>query len=182
MDTTDANSKSYPKLRVGDLVRHVRFGRGRIVGISDGRYIIQVRSDLHQVPFTSPDISAESRAVEDPELEAIKRAVAEVLGDQGWIETDFEMSKRWLGGSVQIISGKEGAQPKEIPLEVFFKKIIGIREKLRVLEQKINNHPKLDAADKLELEAYITRCYGSLTTFNVLFAEKPSQFRGSTSE
>jgi superoxide dismutase len=75
--------------------------------------------------------------------------------------------------------GKEDTQAKEIPIEVFIKKIIGVREKLRVLEQKINNHPNLDAADKLELQGYITRSYGSLTTFNALFADKVSHFVGS---
>ena len=108
-------------------------------------------------------------------------AVAEVLGDYGWIETNFELGKRWLGGVVEILPGKEDTQAKEIPIEVLFKKIIGVREKLRVLEQKINNHTALDAADKADLQAYITRCYGSLTTFNSLFAEKDSYFVGSTS-
>jgi hypothetical protein len=63
---------------------------------------------------------------------------------------------------------------------MFFKKLIGVREKLRVLEQKINNHPTLASEEKIELEGYITRCYGSLTTFNVLFAAKESQFHGQT--
>ena len=89
------------------------------------------------------------------------------------------MHKRWLGGTVTLTPGKEGVQSREIPIETFIKKIIGIREKLRVLEQKINNHPKLDSADKLELQAYLTRSYGSLTTFNALFADKASHFVGS---
>ena len=77
-----------------------------------------------------------------------------------------------------MIPGKPEVQAKEIPLEMFFKKVIGIRDKLRVLEQKINAHPVLTPEEKLELDGYITRCYGSLTTFNVLFNTKESQFRG----
>jgi hypothetical protein len=80
---------------------------------------------------------------------------------------------------MELIPGKEDTQPKEIPIEAFIKKIIGVREKLRVLEQKINNHPNLDAADKLALQSYPTRSYGSLTTFNALFADKVSHFVGS---
>ena len=70
-------------------------------------------------------------------------------------------------------------QGKEVPLDAFFKKIVAVREKLRVLEQKINNHPKLDHEDKLELHQLISRAYGSLTTFNVLFRDDDDHFVGS---
>ena len=69
-------------------------------------------------------------------------------------------------------------QVKEIPIEAFLKKLVGIRDRLRVLEQKINSHPSLAAEEKLELQGYITRCYGSLTTFNVLFGHRASGFVG----
>jgi hypothetical protein len=105
----------------------------------------------------------------------------EVLGDYGWTDVDLEVGKRWIGGTLKLVPGKEDTQAKEIPIEVFIKKIIGVREKLRVLEQKINNNANLDAADKLEIQGYITRCYGSLTTFNALFADKSSYFVGSGS-
>ncbi len=82
---------------------------------------------------------------EDPELQRLKMVIAEVLGDYGWIETNLEMGKRWMGGTLRMIPGKEDTAPKDIPIDVFFKKIIGVREKLRVLEQKINNHSNLDA-------------------------------------
>jgi len=78
-----------------------------------------------------------------------------------------------------LLPGNDEVQEKEIPIEAFFKKIIGVREKLRVLEQKINNNKNLSGEEKLELQGYITRCYGSLTTFNVLFASRDSQFKGS---
>jgi len=70
-------------------------------------------------------------------------------------------------------------QGKEIPIRTFFNKIIMVRERLRVLEQNINNHEKLDEADKLHLQQYLTRAYGSLTTFNVLFSEKEDHFKGA---
>jgi hypothetical protein len=114
----------------------------------------------------------------DPQLDLVKQAVREVLGDYGWLDIDLELAKRWTGGTVKLIPGKTETQAKEVPIEMFFKKLIGIRDKLRVLEQKINAHPVLTPEEKLEFDGYITRCYGSLTTFNVLFIAKEAQFRG----
>jgi hypothetical protein len=104
--------------------------------------------------------------------------VREVLGDHGWLDVDLELGRRWVGGTLRLIPGKEGTQPKDVPLEVFFKKIIGIRDRLRVLEQKLNSHPALAPEEKLELQGYISRCYGSLTSFNALFGAAESQFKG----
>jgi hypothetical protein len=167
-----------PLFAVGSIVEHAHYGKGRIVGYEGDFYVIHFKGEVRSVPFTYQEIKAVESAG-DPETERIKQAVREVLGDFGWIETDLEVHKRWLGGTVTLTPGKEGVQSREIPIETFIKKIIGIREKLRVLEQKINNHPKLDSADKLELQAYLTRSYGSLTTFNALFADKASHFVGS---
>ena len=74
--------------------------------------------------------------------------------------------------------GREGLQEKEVPIDVFFKKIVSIRDRLRVLEQQVNSNDKLSDADKLGLQQYITRCYGSLTTFNVLFDSREDWFVG----
>jgi hypothetical protein len=89
------------------------------------------------------------------------------------------LAGKWEGGIVQILPGNKELQGKEVPIDNLFHKVVMIRDRLRTLEQKVNGHPKLTDADKVELQHYITRCYGSLTTFNVLFRDKSEQFIGA---
>ncbi|PIX46391.1 MAG: hypothetical protein COZ06_04600 [Armatimonadetes bacterium CG_4_10_14_3_um_filter_66_18] len=170
------------RLPVGALVTHPSFGSGQIVGHDPDKYVILFKSHGTKfIAYSYDGLVVEGRlAAAELEPDRIKAALREVLGEYGWIETDREMDQRWAGGTLVLRPGREGTQEKEIPLEVFFKKIIGVREKLRVLEQRLNNHPSLSPEDKLEFEGYLTRCYGSLTTFNVLFADKERQFRGQS--
>jgi hypothetical protein len=88
------------------------------------------------------------------------------------------LAGKWDGGAIVLRPGNPELQPKEIPLDALFHKVVMIRDRLRVLEAKLNAHAKLSDADKVELQGYITKCYGSLTTFNVLFREKGDQFVG----
>ena len=90
-----------------------------------------------------------------------------------------EIGDRWTGGQLVMKPGRAGTQEKVVPIEAFFRKIVNVRDRLRVLEQRINSHPKLADADRVELQDYITRAYGSLTTFNVLFAEPADRFVGT---
>jgi hypothetical protein len=90
-----------------------------------------------------------------------------------------EIAERWAGGQLILRPGKAGTQEKVIPIEDLFRKIIAVRERLRVLEQRINNHPKLSDEDRLQLQDYITRAYGSLTTFNLFFADPEDRFVGT---
>ncbi len=85
---------------------------------------------------------------------------------------------KWHGGRMILQPESESLKPKEIDIEQFFHKIVMVRESIRVLEQKINNHPKLDDEDRVQLEQYITKVYGTLTTFNVLFADEDDRFVG----
>jgi hypothetical protein len=91
---------------------------------------------------------------------------------------EVPMAGKWKGGEVVLKPGGEGLQEKHIPIDALFHKIVMIRDKLRVLEQKINSNPKLADDEKVQMQQYVTGCYGSLTTFNVLFADKDDQFSG----
>lgn len=91
---------------------------------------------------------------------------------------EVPMAGKWKGGEVVIKPCGEGLQEKRIPIDSLFHKIVMIRDKLRVLEQKINSNPKLADDEKVQMQQYVTGIYGSLTTFNVLFADKDDQFIG----
>ncbi len=169
-----------PKFGVGSVVSHPHFGSGRVVTYEGDSYVVMFKGgEVKRVAFTFELLKPEQLS-SDPEFDRIKQAVQEVLGDHGFLDVDLELGKRWVGGTVKIMPGKEDTRPHEIPIEMFFKKIIGIRDKLRVLEQKINAHTVLTPEEKIEMEGYITRCYGSLTTFNALFGNKDSHFRGQS--
>lgn len=113
----------------------------------------------------------------DMDQEEFRQVLREVLLDELGIR-DVSLGDRWAGGEVVLVPGRDGTQEKRIPLDVFFKKIVMVRDKLRVLEQKVNGNKSLTNEEKVNLQQYITGCYGSLTTFNVLFREKNDGFSG----
>ncbi len=113
-------------------------------------------------------------------LAALMRETAQAVVDALGLEAPEQLveglATRWQSGTLALRPADASLQTKEVPLETFFHKIVMIRNNLRVLEQKVNANEKLSDADKFDLHQYITRCYGSLTTFNVLFKEKSDQF------
>ena len=132
-----------PRLGIGTIVRHLQFGVGRIVAHEPGQYVIAFRGgDTRRVALSYDALEVEEKRG-DPELDRIRQAMREVLGDHGWIDVEIEMAPRWTGGTLRLIPGKAEIQAKDVPIEVFFKKIVAIRDRLRVLEQKVNAHATL---------------------------------------
>jgi hypothetical protein len=117
----------------------------------------------------------------DMDADEFRRVLAHVIRDELGVGR-VEITGRWEGGEMILKPGKPGTQEKHIPLDSLFHKIVLIRDKLRVLEQKINSNPKLADDEKMQLQQYITGCYGSLTTFNVLFSNRDDQFVGQKSD
>ncbi len=115
--------------------------------------------------------------LDDEDFRKIVQAMRAVLNAEQSVSG--HIAERWLGGQLVMKPGRAGTQEKTIPIEEFFRKIVAVRERLRVLEQRINSHPKLADEDRLQLQEYITRAYGSLTTFNLLFAEAEDRFTGT---
>jgi hypothetical protein len=110
-----------------------------------------------------------------------RRILSDVIRDELGVG-EVSLAGRWEGGEIVIKSAREGVADKRVPIESFFHKIVMVRDRLRVLEQKINGHPKLGDDEKVQLQQYVTGCYGSLTTFNVLFADRDDQFVGQKGE
>ena len=114
----------------------------------------------------------------DMDIATFRSVLQEVLREELGLG-EARIQPRFQGGELILKPGKEGTAEKRIPLETFFHKIVMIRDKLRVLEQRVNAHTGLTDEDKVTMQQYITGCYGTLTTFNVLFADPAEGFRGA---
>lgn len=146
----------------------VRTSRVRSLPVAGGSAGSPVRRELEiDLPEELLDMNADE----------FREVLREVIRDELGI-SNAPIGQRWEGGECILKPGKEGTQEKRIPIENLFSKVVMIRDKLRVLEQKINAHPKLGPDEKVQMQQYITGCYGSLTTFNVLFANKGDNFVG----
>lgn len=110
--------------------------------------------------------------------EELKALIREAMDEERG-GAEVELAPKWEGGTLLIQPADPNLKPQEVPIDSLLHKVVMVRDRLRVLEQKLNANPKLSAAEKVELQSYVTRCYGSLTTFNVLFRDKDDRFVGS---
>lgn len=112
--------------------------------------------------------------------EELKALIREAMDEERGA-SDVPLAPKWEGSTVVVKPVNEELQAKEFSVDTLFHKIVMVRDRLRVLEAKVNAHPTLTAAEKVEMQGYVTKCYGSLTTFNVLFRDKDDQFSSSGS-
>jgi hypothetical protein len=171
-------------LHIGMKVQHPRYGLGVVKALTAHTADISFDDSPRTLdPASAGLFSAEPAAavsgLQVPLENFIRdttHAVVDALGLEKKDVVVEGLATRWQRGSLVMQSADTSLQPKEVPLETFFHKIVMIRNNLRVLEQKVNASDKLSDADRFDLQQYITRCYGSLTTFNILFKNKEDQF------
>jgi hypothetical protein len=169
-------------LGIGTRLQHTLFGPGVIVAVRYATYLIsfinhgikEIEKDDTKLEEIIPEqVSAELETVSD-----VERSLLKILRLWGGFSETVPLGDRWIGGTMILQPADKNQKPKEVPVDVFFHKIVMLRDRLRVMEQQINAHKLLTDEDKVNLQQYITRIYGTLTTFNVLFRDKEHWFVG----
>jgi hypothetical protein len=169
-------------LGVGSRVKHPAFGDGVIVRLHVAAYEVcftQFGLKMVGKEYSNWTVVEHIPAEESVTFSEAEQSLAKIL--RAWAGVNLEkveLGDRWKNG--KMVLQADGVQPKEIPIDTFFHKIVMMRDRLRVLEQQVNAHKKLDDEDKVNLQQYITRCYGSMTTFNVLFKNREDYFVGDS--
>jgi hypothetical protein len=169
-------------LGVGTRLQHTQLGQGVIVGIRYATYLISfIEHGIKEIDKIDPkleEIIPENVTEEIETHSEVERSLLKILNSWNGISEVVPLGDRWLNGTMILQPADKTLKPKEIPVADFFHKIVMLRDRLRVLEQNINSNKKLSDEDKVNIQQYITRCYGSLTTFNVLFRNKEQWFVG----
>jgi hypothetical protein len=167
---------------IGSRIRHPEFGEGVVVQVKPSTYLLTFMQHgmreisrhyekFEIIDLTDPDNDLVSLA----DIEQLMIGVLRKFSD---IHERVEIGHKWAGGTLIMKPGDTSLKQKDVPIDVFFNKIVMLRDRLRVLEQRINAHEKLSEDEKVNMQQYITRCYGSLTTFNVLFKYTTDHFVG----
>jgi hypothetical protein len=169
-------------LGIGTRLQHTQLGPGVIVGLRYATYLISfINHGVKEIDKTDSnleEIIPENVTEEIETHSQVEKSLLKILQLWGGITENVALGDKWIGGTVNIQPADKSLKPKEIPIDDFFHKIVMLRDRLRVLEQNINSNKKLSDEDKVNIQQYITRCYGSLTTFNVLFKNKDQYFVG----
>ena len=169
-------------LGIGTRLQHTLHGQGVIVGVKYATYIISFLDtgikEIDKADTKLENIIPENVSAEIETTSAVEQSLLKILQSWGGITENVPLGDKWLGGMMLLQPADKTMKPKEIPVQDFFHKIVMLRDRLRVLEQNINSHKILTDEDKVNIQQYITKCYGSLTTFNVLFKNKEQFFVG----
>ena len=169
-------------LGVGTRLQHTQYGPGVIVGVRYATYLISfINHGIKEIEKTDPhldEIIPENVTTEIETVSETEQSLLRILRMWMGMGEVVPLGDRWRGGTMLLQPADKSQKPKEVPIDVFFHKIVMLRDRLRVLEQNINAHKQLSDEEKVNLQQYITRIYGSLTTFNVLFKEKEHWFVG----
>ena len=172
-------------LGIGTRLQHTQYGPGVIIGVRYATYLITFINhgsiEIDKTDTKLDEIIAEKVTVEIETASEIEKSLLKILRLWGNINEVVPLGERWIGGTILLQPADKSLKPKEIPVADFFHKVVMLRDRLRVLEQNINSHKKLSDEEKVNMQQYITRCYGSLTTFNVLFKDKENWFVGDKS-
>ncbi|MBK6620525.1 MAG: hypothetical protein IPG32_06490 [Saprospirales bacterium] len=175
-----------PCLGPGSRVKHPEYGDGVVVRLHVAAYdVCFIQSGLKKVGknYSNWEVVEAVPTEEAVTFTEAEHSLVRIL--RAWSGINLEnvpLGERWKNGKMVLQSDDPAYQSKEVPIETFFHKIVMMRDRLRVLEQNINSHKKLDDEDKINLQQYITRCYGSMTTFNILFKNREDYFVGDSKE
>jgi hypothetical protein len=173
-------------LGIGTRLQHTQHGPGVIVGIRYATYLISFiyhgikevdKNDAHLEEIIPENVTEEIETHSD-----VERSLLKILRLWGGISEVVPLGERWQKGTMVLQPADKTLKPKELPIGDFFHKIVMLRDRLRVMEQQINAHKVLTDEEKVNLQQYITRIYGSLTTFNVLFRNKEQWFVGESTK
>ncbi len=175
------------ELSVGSRVDHPRYGEGIVSKNNITAYeIFFERGGKMEITKRNTDLTVLTKNEDAPRsglsISDLEKVMTYVLDRYASLNEVVPLGDKWLGGTMVLQPANTNLQPKEIPIETFFHKIVMLRDRLRVLEQNINSHNVLTDEEKVDLQQYITRIYGSLTTFNILFSEKDHYFVGAKSK
>lgn len=174
------------ELTVGTRIDHERYGDGIIANVGLVSYDVYfAKGGKMEILKSSSDYSIISQEKQSGETSstidvgAIEKVLVHTLDKYGMLNEVVPLGSKWEGGKMILQPADTNLQSKEIPIETLFHKIVMIRDRLRVLEQNINSSEKLSDEEKVNMQQYISRAYGSLTTFNILFGDKQYYFTGS---
>ena len=175
---TDASTQT---LGVGSRVKHPAFGDGVIIKLHKAAYeVCFILYGIKEVGrnYDQWEIRDAIPATAEVSFSELENSLIKVLNHYSDISQVIPLGDKWKGGKMVLHPEDENLKPKEMPIETFFHKIVMVRDRIRVMEQRINSSKNLSDEEKINLQQYITRIYGSLTTFNVLFRLKEDQFIG----